>query len=381
MFFGISASQKPARAFQEAAVVDVEHRYRVLERSVYPRSIVVGRKLVPDELVRDPDRGRTFRSHLDVLVEDSTAGGCICRFRVHAPDMDVEPTARKVGLFLGILWGMADQRFGRLNSRLRSGPLDVWMCRDAGPESAQQSRRNLYILDALGDRTGIEWARTLAHEFGHFILPGPSGYKEPESWANGVFGERLFLSWLRDDVVAGKVETSLLPFVTRSSLEDYCTKQPDALVNRVMSRGPDRSLLAESTKMAMDEGTALLLYISRVHGSAALQEILVYLPVRASREPTALDMLAAYERWVSDSGSVQYTVPVGRPVFIYLPSGRTCISFEGGLQSELKLSGGAQQRMGNGSVEVAIPKDGWFVLKINGPDTVPAGATLTVRKC
>ena len=101
MFFGISASQKPAQARQEAAVVDVEHHYRVLERSVYPRSIVVGHKLVPDELVRDPDRGRTFRSHLDVLVEDSTAADAFVASGCMPRTWMLSPRRVKLVCFLG----------------------------------------------------------------------------------------------------------------------------------------------------------------------------------------------------------------------------------------------------------------------------------------
>jgi hypothetical protein len=335
---------------------DLDARYAAVETLSYPRKAAIG--VVDGDrsaAVRDLATGRSFTVTVDALTEQS--GSYVRRFAVHAPERDLLGLSRKVATFLAVLWGLADARLGRLNARLRAGALDVYLCRD-GAGGGEQSRRSVYVFDVVANRSDLEWARTLAHEFGHFVLPGPSGFTEPESWSNGLLGERLFLGWLRDELTARPEGVSAVPFVDRDDLVEYCARQTDALVARMCARGPDRALLAGADSRAMDEATALLLHAARVHGPAVLQEVLVYLPARPKREPTALDFVAAYEAWCAGSG-VRKTAFVAGVQCTYIPAGRHDVSVEAGPIEGIAAEGLEVSRGPDGGWRVIASKSGW----------------------
>ncbi len=355
----------------------IGQEYIVLDRIAYGLAILVAKdRMVEHRPLSDPEEGRTFRNHVDVLAQKGES--YVRRFSVHYQGDDMEPLARRVGRALGMLWAMCDQRLGSLNARLRMAPLDVWLCRDQGGGAAQQTRRNLYIYDATADRGGLEWIRMLAHELGHFVLPGPSGYTEPESWANGILGERLFLSWFRDDIAAGTLSRESLPFGTPSEIEDYCAKQPDALVNRLLSKGPNRELIRAASKRGMDEATALLLYACRVHAPTTLQELLVYLPSRASREPSGTDFLAAYERWVGAQARPSYRLSSDGPQWIYVPAGQWCVEVQA-RGKRYVVAEPALQRLDDGSQVWNVRTARWLPVTIRG-DAADVPVTLLLSK-
>src|SRR5262249_23113110 len=152
---------------------------------------------------KDPKEISLFRALCKVEIADG--GGYVQRFRIHSPERAFTPISKKAGRFLALLWGMANRRFGRDCSRLRDDAIDVWLT-STGEAGGEQLNSSVYLYNINADRSGIEWARELAHEYGHYLLPGASGYTSPENWSNGLLGERLFLSWLKDDLDSSRID-------------------------------------------------------------------------------------------------------------------------------------------------------------------------------
>jgi len=341
----------------------IADRGGIVARIAYkPAVLIAAPNTQQAKVLQDPASGRSFRYHLDVLMDRQ--GICEKRLSVHAPSVDQMSLAVAVAKAMGLLWAMAENRMGRLNSRLRSGSMDVWLCVDRGPGSAEQVRRSLYIYEAMADRSGLEWIRTLAHELGHFVLPGPVGYQDPESWSTGVLGERLFLSWLRDEVANGTVLKDDLPFVSATELDDYCAKQPDALVDRILTRGVSAEALDGKDRAAMDEATALLLYVSHVHSPVVLQELLMYLPPRSLKAPNGRDFLQAYERWASAATNVRYNLPAGRcEARVFVPEGHWRIRQETGSGSETVFEGLDTMDSDRSSGEIRLKRGRWLIVR------------------
>lgn len=328
----------------------------------YPRETRIAERQTT-EPARDPVSGNTYSVTVDVLIRE--AGEFKRRFSVHAPGGDLAGLARQTASFLALLWGMADARLGRLNSRLRAAPIDVWLCRD-GAGGGQMSRTSIYVYEVTAARSGLEWARTLAHEFGHFVLPGPSGYKEPESWSNGLLGERLFLSWLRDELVSGRLPTGSAPFTSSEALEDYCAKQPDALIQRLASRGPSIELLRGDGKAAMDEANALFLYAARFYGPAVIQELLIYLPRGSASRRSAVGFLEAFIRWVEDATSFTLHGPWNAERMVYIPGRSFTVTARGGSISSLRVDRANVRALGEGRWHVKADHSGWVRLSTSG---------------
>jgi hypothetical protein len=116
----------------------------------------------------------------------------------------------------------------------------------------------IYRLDTFKDP--VEMAREVAHEYGHAILPGIGGFKQPEVWANGYLGEKLFLSWIRDDMAAKQLEPVDAMGATLPALTAWVAKNVDPLVKVAATRYPDPNLINESAG-GMDAFNGLAMYI------------------------------------------------------------------------------------------------------------------------
>lgn len=336
----------------------------VVHGAAAPLARLVVPEAAPPPAPRDPKFDAPYSAVCYVEVAEN--GEMVRRFAVHTPGADTLPLARKAGRFMALLWSAANRRFGTLASGLRRKPVDVWLSgsgsNDAGGE---QLRTNIYVYDVLSERTGIEWARELAHEYGHYLLPGASGYTSPESWANGVLGERLFLGWLRDDAAAGRIPASELPFVTPADLDDYCEKQVTPLVERMQASGPDAELLARTDKRGMDAFTALLLYADRTYGGASLMDLLYYLPSNAGAGARGRDFLDAFTASIAARDRFDITLPASGAAMLYLPAGTYRVSWKGGA-GRLVAAAPAQVSHGADGWTVRMPSASWRAVGVTG---------------
>ncbi len=267
---------------------------------------------------KDPKDNGLFRAACKVEISDKE--GYPTRFIVHLPERGFAPMGKKAGRFLSILWGMANRRFGRECARLRESSIDVWMTA-SGEAGGEQVNTNLYIYNVNSDRSGIEWARELAHEYGHYLLPGTSGYTSPENWSNGLLGERLFLSWLLDDVNSSRIDPDEVPFVKQADLADYCAKQVEPLIDQVRNSGADRSILQRMDKLGMNALSGLFLYADTTYGSGSLMRMLEFLPRERSGKIRGVDFLDGLIGWLNQATEFFVVAPGNRPVKVLIPSG------------------------------------------------------------
>jgi hypothetical protein len=200
------------------------------------------------------------------------------RFVVNVPDAEALPTAKRVARLLLMLRGEVQSHL-RIDHPGRYQTVAVWMTRRVerglSPDTGgEQFKDQIYIYDLSADRRAVEWAREVAHEYGHFALvPGAVGFTAPEDDSNGVLGERLFLKWLWTDLHAGRIQAEALPFLTPDLLDTYIALQVTPLLRRLTRDGPDARQLTKRDAEGMDTYIGLLLYLDTLYGSRQLQDI------------------------------------------------------------------------------------------------------------
>lgn len=132
-------------------------------------------------------------------------------------------------------------------------------------EAGRERKVNVvYIFDLASFKDPVEMAREVAHEYGHATLPPIGGFKTPEDWGNGQFGEKIYLRWLRNDLAAGTLGPEDVMGVTLPKLDSWVKKNVDPLVDRVALNGPDFLLLRSEGQGAMDAYSGLALYAEQV---------------------------------------------------------------------------------------------------------------------
>ncbi len=337
------------------------------------RGVVEARLNTTETTARDPRFDAEYRSACQVDVDEH--GLFVRRFTVHVPDSASQPYARRAGRFLALMWGAANRRFGTLSSGLRKTPVDVWLSR-TGEAGGEQYRANLYIYDFVSERSGIEWAREIAHEYGHYLLPGASGYTSPENWSNGLLGERLFLRWLLDDLVAGRIPAEEVPFVKPADLVDYCAKQVTPLIDRMKNSGPDSAALARLDRKGMDAFTSLLLYADEVYGPASILNMLDNLPVTGAAGARGPEFLTAFTLYASRLDIAALNLERNRPVMIYIPAGTVRIDGVG--TDKLTISGAPRTSLTavSGGWTLRSTMASWRALTVSGA----AGSALITWK-
>ena len=210
-----------------------------------------------------------------------SAGGSIIRytrrFLVHAPDADSLPLAKRVAKLLSLLHGANRERLGYEHPKI-TPTVDVWLSRQAGAGldadiGGEQFRNQIYIYSIFTERSPTEWAREVAHEYGHFALPGVTGFVEPEAWANGVLGERLFLTWLRQDLALKRLQPADIPFITPPQLDIYFAAQIAPLIQKVAQNGPNPKALTQKDAAGMDALIGLILACDSLYGNRQLKDI------------------------------------------------------------------------------------------------------------
>ena len=264
------------------------------------------------------------------------------RFAVHAPELDALPLTKRVARMLLLLYGLNRDRLHTDHAFHQT--VDVWLSGQNAPGSSpdvggEQFKSQIYIYNLFAERKPLEWAREIAHEYGHYALPGISGFKAPEEWANGILGERLFLKWIVDDLQAGRMKADDLPFVKREDVDEYISKQVTPLIRRIAHDGIAEASLARRDAGAMDLYTGLALYVDTVMGTNALLNALSYTePKTAGTFAQAPDFLRGVQASLQGATDITYTSPLpaheGKADFwVYLPRGEYTVETAGAAKS------------------------------------------------
>jgi hypothetical protein len=156
---------------------------------------------------------------------------------------------------------------------------ELWLTRVKSPRNARAAAEtqvnHVYFFEIAEPRTEIEWARTIAHEFGHLVLLAARGYSAPENDAAGFLGERLFLKWLREDLLALPRKSD--DFCEAAGLQLYYTRQIAPLMSRYNNGGPADKRLKQLTADGMDYYIGMALDADEVFGSKVVGFALYHL--------------------------------------------------------------------------------------------------------
>jgi hypothetical protein len=263
------------------------------------------------------------------------------RFVVFAPDADALPTAKRVARLLLLLWG-ENHAHRRGYDHPGGETVFVWLSRQVGaglsPDvGGEQFKDHIYLYNIYAERRPIEWAREVAHEYGHYALvPGISGFREPEDDANGVLGERLFLKWLQEDLRTGRLKAENLPFVTPEQLEEYLVRQVTPLIRRFAREGADARQMAKTDAGGMDYYTGFTLYLDSVYGSKAVLDAFAYTrPRQEGVFVRATDFLRGALESLAGATEFTLTPPFrnkesrSESLQVYLPRGEYTVTLEG----------------------------------------------------
>lgn len=236
------------------------------------------------------------------------------RFRVYAQKREQFYLARRACRYLLRCFEFA---LGYLQRDHRSGSrsvLSLHLC-TGGKPGAEQTRNLLYLYRVDPALPPIEWARELAHEYGHAIVPPINSFKEPETWANGDLGERLFLSWCLAAMVAKRLTPEDVMEASEEDLRRYCARSVEPLIARMEREGLNLSRWRSRRRDGYEEYLALALYTERLFGYKRLQRAMV---LAGGTEPD--DFLNGLREAIWEASSLEVTLRLPR-TWLLLPGG------------------------------------------------------------
>lgn len=353
--------------------------------SPYPGLIITLRNASP---ATDDKYNQKYLAACGIYVEERSGGsitGYERRFVVHAPDAQALPTAKRVAKLLLWLHGITREHMKTDHIRTQS-TVHVWLTRTpgaglSGDVGGEQFKNQIYIYDIFAERRPIEWMREVAHEYGHYALPGVIGFTAPEEWSNGVLGERLFLKWLAENIAAGRSPAENLPFVTRAELEEFQFRQIVPLIARWASQTPDLRRLTRKDTDGMDDYTGFVLYWDSVHGSAGVRDLFAASTSGANNAfLTAPDVGQGAMNSLKDSAEYTVTPPLkdkSAPFYVYFPFAAWSISGNHVKMWQI-LTEGKNQITRNQS-EIFVKVRGWYKVKLT-PENEQLTPRLTIKR-
>ena len=316
--------------------------------------------------------------------------GYVLRFRVYAPNAGSLPLARRAARLLLLLHGENRERLGYEHPKTLP-VIDVWLSGQAGAGlssdiGGEQFGSQIYIYRIFAERSPAEWAREIAHEYGHFALPGVTGFTEPEAWANGVLGERLFLLWLQEDLERPRLQPADIPFVTPPELAAYCEKQCAPLIRRIAQYGPDTKAMARRDAADMEAFVGLALYCDTVYGSRGLRNAFAYTESSQGdsflRAPDFLRGMAS-----SLQSAAEWTAALPCPdasakqetFYLLLPKGAWTAAASDSI-SRREVDGGAKSEISWTKTGLEVRQSGWHKITLIRAKTNGRPLLLTFRK-
>jgi hypothetical protein len=343
----------------------------------------------------DPRDHQPYHSAIHVYVSgkglpDGPSDGYIERFVIYGAADTPSPLMISTARLLLALWGQAWSHLHR-DHPVDTPVAQVWMdpLKGSGlsPDVAgEQFKNQIYLYSVGTERRPIEWLREIAHEYGHFSLPGISGYTDPEEWANGVLGERLYLNWMFADINKGVLKASDLPFASAAELTDYVQKQIEP-VKALAAHGVSRETMRRKDAMGMDAYTGLALWIDDTYGSQQLVSAMSYTaPKSSDRLPEGEDFLDGYIQSVKSADRLTLTIrplvaiPEKASFVIYLDTGTYRLgasqpfsSFQAQLRSTVVRGEGVTSLL-------QLPAAGWYQFQVRFMDSIRPGTTFTLTR-
>lgn len=338
---------------------------------------------------RDPRFNVEYPHRLQVLLRASLRAPGQRRFVVHYREDAEAALARLAGSMLARLHWLAFDYLGRLCPPSEPGAehVDLWLSTEGEP-GGEEFGGHLYLFAVRVPRAPAEWARELAHEFAHRVLPRIGPYREPETWGEGYLGERLFLKWL----LADNGVTDLWDGPV--SAEGYLSQQIAPLRNRFLDEGPAAPAARRTDVSGMEFFIGQLLALEAAHGPHLLRDLFrhfitprpqnlpIYLetvqrslsaPVLEVAPPAFIPSASEWER-----GPGPEVVARTLAYWVFLAGGPWSISAAGELPEGTELFA-EERRLGQHSGSWVLPESGpngmWRRLRL----VAPSGQFLRLR--
>lgn len=200
-----------------------------------------------------PEGGRTWETRLQVYAqrrEHVPLSQASCRFLLRCFEL-----------------ALADLK--RDHPTAHDRVLHLYLCTDGKP-GAEQQRNSLYLYAVDPTLPPQEWARELSHEYGHAIIPPINSFKEPEPWANGDLGERLFLSWILEAMKEKRLTAEDAMGATAADLQRYVSRAVEPLIRQMEEKGLNLSRWKSRRRDGFEEYLALALYTGQIYGRERL---------------------------------------------------------------------------------------------------------------
>ncbi len=341
--------------------------------------------------VLDPQEGKLYTAYCSASPNVAQLEGEVDykqRFLVYVPTSAQLPLAERTAQLLALLYTEVHSRFHwdhpyrqTLKVWLTDGPATE-VTPDAGGE---QIRDNIYIFDLSAPRSPGEWFREITHEYGHYSLPGVTGFTQPEAWANGFLGQRLYPYWIHQDLKAKKIASANLVFINSAGLKSYLQKQVYPLLQEIgTEKMPDEHLLNGTYTASMNYYTGWVVYLNAVYGVPVLFNALCDThPLSGKFQDTAPAFIQGALRAIRQISPILLRAPITNPsdstiTFpVYLPAGKWRAK-----PSEQVHSYSFEPMYHNVKVVkniVTIMKTGWYRLSLDGSSSTTLPSLLLTR--
>ncbi len=345
----------------------------------FPTRLIIG---TVDPGITNPRDGQVYHGFCQVWPNIAPPGSdpdYAQRFDVHVQSASQLRLAERTGRLLALIYGEERKRLGWDHPFEKT--VHVWLTPGSDPDGnadvgGQQFRNQIYIYDVFANRAPEEWLREITHEYGHYALPGVTGFTSPEAWANGFLGQRLFVYWLIEDEIHGILTPADIPFVTPAQLIDYEAVEIDPPINMIeQCHGSPSSLMHLRNDKGMKAYIGLVLYCDKFYGDSMLLNTFAETVPAPGSQATAPVYLTAFQRAITSARhfTLNGISATGDPFAIFLPRGLWRVTTSKSVSpAKLEPQGKLMHQYGQ---KVRVVRAGWFTLRVTSP--VPASTTVS----
>ncbi len=182
---------------------------------------------------------------------------------------------------------------------------------------APSNVNTIYFYDSNSFNDPLEMAREVAHEYGHATLNPFGIYTEPEDFAGGDIGERIYLSWMLRELKAKRLTSADVMGASIEQLEGYVQKNVHPLVKEFAAVGPKATGLDQRDKAGYNALLGAVMYAELLLPPQQLRRALDF--IDNNREEAAKEIYNA----ASELPELKVTVPSYLSgMAIWLPVGK-----------------------------------------------------------
>lgn len=200
------------------------------------------------------------------------------RFRVYSQERRAENDKSPMVARQAIrMWDTLSARYHYGNNEsVNYGIVDYYLCwggkaggeqltgEEVLPNKKVVTVSTIYLYDLRSFDSPVEMAREVAHEYGHAVLPPVGGFNQPEYWANGYLGEKLFLKWMREKIGQGIYTSEDTMGATKEQLDGWLKENVEKPVLEAASRPPSIGMLSDKGPVGMNAYVGLVVYADTI---------------------------------------------------------------------------------------------------------------------